>query len=94
MNEGDIIRQVLFLLMEPDDAAVDLDAVDMPDGLGQWQSKGGETDADLDDDVVGTDLTGPDNGLGGMPVDQKILAELLIGRQVMLLQRCSGLSVS
>jgi len=29
-----------------------------------------------------------------VPVDQKILAELLLGRQIMLLQCCSGLSVS
>jgi len=55
--------------------------------------QGRQPDTDLDDDVIGADLPGTDDGLGGMAVDQEVLTEFLLRGEMVFLQRGSGLAV-
>jgi hypothetical protein len=84
----------VFLLVEPDDAAVDLYPHDTAGRSRKRDRQGRQPDPDLDDDIIGADLTWPDDGLGGMAVDEEILAELLFRGEMVFLQGGSGLAVN
>lgn len=58
---------------------VDLDGGDPVGGLQQAQGQRAEARADLDHDIVGPDLGGPDDPADGVGVDDEILAALLGG---------------
>ena len=94
MDEGDIGRQIAFFLMEPDDAAVDFKTVHMVGGPGKRHRQGTEPHAYLHDDVRGSNISGPDNRLGSMSVDQEVLAESFARGEFVVLQGIVGAAVS
>jgi len=79
MEQGDICPAGRVPVHGTDDAAVDLYPHDLAGRSCKRNRQGRQPDTDLDDDVIGADLPGTDDGLGGMAVDQEVLTEFFFG---------------
>ena len=90
MDQGNIFGQVVFFLMQPDNAAVDFQADHLSGGEGQGPGEGAQADTYLHDDIIAGDSAGMNDGCGRPFMDQEILAESFFWGQVVLFKRCSG----
>jgi hypothetical protein len=90
VDEGDVFREILPLVVHAHDAAVDLVAIHLTRHCRQGLGEGAEADSDLDDDIVHTNARGMDDGLGSVTVNEEILAKGLFRRQPVPLEEAPG----
>jgi hypothetical protein len=90
VQQSDVGREILLLLVEADDARVCLKADDRACRCGQRLGEGSQADPNLDDLVVWMQSGQIDYALRGVGMNQKILAQFLVRGQSLMLEHLFG----